>query len=159
MFLNDGSRGISTGVFQRQSIKFSLHRINSLLDRLCLVFVCRGRYELGGLVLLCILGSNLGGVGPDTGLPGGPKKGVRSRPGAARTILLFVPLVIGPLCNVQRESASVRVCCLLVLNPGTSKLQWMRQPRKSERATKRGMGSEILKQSHSTVGLSAAILR
>ena len=33
-----------------------------LCDRLCLVLVCRGRYGLG--VLLFILGSSLGGVGP-----------------------------------------------------------------------------------------------
>ena len=34
-----------------------------LCDRLCLVLVCRGRYGWGG-VLLFILGSSLGGVGP-----------------------------------------------------------------------------------------------
>jgi len=46
---------------------------------------------LGGEVLLFILGSNLGGVGPERGLRGGGRRGqggVRSRPGAARTILL-----------------------------------------------------------------------
>ena len=44
---------------------------------------------LGG-VLLFILGSNLGGVGPDRGLLGGGRRGgVRNAPGAARTILLF----------------------------------------------------------------------
>jgi hypothetical protein len=36
-----------------------------LCNRICLVLVCRGRYGLGGGVLLSILGSNLGGVGPD----------------------------------------------------------------------------------------------
>ena len=46
---------------------------------------------MGGLVLLFILGSNLGGVGPERGLRGGQEEGggVRSGPGAARTILLF----------------------------------------------------------------------
>ncbi len=32
--------------------------------------MCRGRYGLGGLVLHFILGSNLGGVGPERCLPG-----------------------------------------------------------------------------------------
>jgi hypothetical protein len=45
-------------------------------DRLCLVLVCRGRYGLGGVVLLFILGSNLGGVGPVRGPRGGGKRGV-----------------------------------------------------------------------------------
>ena len=42
------------------------------------------------VVLIFILGSNLGGVGPE-GVCGGGKEGVgvRSGPGAARTILLF----------------------------------------------------------------------
>ncbi len=49
---------------------------------------------LGGVVLLFIPGSNLGGVGPVKGLrgcTGGEEEGggVRSGPGAARTILLF----------------------------------------------------------------------
>jgi hypothetical protein len=44
----------------------------------------------GGGVLLFILGSNLGGVGPERGLRGGGEGGgVRSGPGAASTILLF----------------------------------------------------------------------
>jgi hypothetical protein len=45
--------------------------LEGLCDRQCPVLVCRGRYGLGGVVLLFILGSNLGGVGP-----GGRKKGV-----------------------------------------------------------------------------------
>ena len=59
---------------------------------------CRGRYGFGGVVLLLILGSNLGGVGP-LGVFGGEEEGggVRSGPGAARTILLFIPLVLGSL--------------------------------------------------------------
>ena len=61
-----------------------------LCDRLCPVVVCRGRYGLGGGVLLFILGSKLGGVGPERGLRGEEEGGgVRSGPGAARTILLF----------------------------------------------------------------------
>jgi hypothetical protein len=43
-----------------------------------------------GGVLLFILGSNLGGVGPERGLWGGGRRGgVRSGLGAARTILRF----------------------------------------------------------------------
>ena len=62
----------------------------SLCDRLCPVLVCRGRCGLRGGVLFFILGSNLGGVGPERGLRGGGRRGgVRSGPGAARTILLF----------------------------------------------------------------------
>ena len=50
----------------------------------------RQEIYLGGLVLLFILGSNLGGVGPERGLRGEEERGgVRSGPGAARTILLF----------------------------------------------------------------------
>jgi hypothetical protein len=54
------------------------------------VLFCRGRYGLGGVVLLFILGSNLGGVGP-VGVFGGEEEGggVRRGAGAARTILLF----------------------------------------------------------------------
>ena len=45
---------------------------------------------MGGGVLLFTLGSNLGGVGPERGLRGEKEGvGVRSGPGAARTILLF----------------------------------------------------------------------
>ena len=46
-----------------------------LCDRLCLVLVCRGRYGLGGVVLLFILGSNLVGVGLEV-VFGGEKKRV-----------------------------------------------------------------------------------
>ena len=61
-----------------------------MFGSLCLVFVCRGRYGLGGAVLLFILGSNLGGVGRERVLGGEEEGGgVRSRPGVARTILLF----------------------------------------------------------------------
>ena len=66
------------------------HRMG-LCDRLCLVLVCRGRYCLGGVfqkVLLFILESNLGGGGPVRGLREEEGGGVRSGPGAARTILL-----------------------------------------------------------------------
>ena len=56
-----------------------LPRINidtwGLCDRLSLVLVCRGRYGLGGGVLLYILGSSLGGVGPVRGLRGGGRGG------------------------------------------------------------------------------------
>ena len=59
-----------------------------LCGRLCLVLVCGGRYGLGGVVLLFILGSSLGRVGPVRGLRGGGRGGWCG-PGAARTILLF----------------------------------------------------------------------
>jgi hypothetical protein len=57
----------------------------------------RGSYGLGGGVLLFILGSNLGGVGLKRGLRGGGRRGgVRSGPGAARTILLFHIISVRP---------------------------------------------------------------
>jgi hypothetical protein len=46
--------------------------------------------KLLGNDIYIFLGSNLGGIGPDRGLRGGKEGGgVRSGPGAARTILLF----------------------------------------------------------------------
>jgi hypothetical protein len=50
-------------------LRCTLDGVFVMCDRLCLVLVCRGRYGLG-LVLLFILGSNLGGVGPVRGLRG-----------------------------------------------------------------------------------------
>ena len=51
----------------------------------------------GGAALLFILGSNLGGVGPGRGLRGEEEGGgMRSRPGAARTILLFHTISVRP---------------------------------------------------------------
>ena len=68
-----------------------------MFGSLCLVFVCRGRYGLGGAVLLFILGSNLGGVGRERVLGGEEEGGgVRSRPGVARTILLFHTISVRP---------------------------------------------------------------
>ncbi len=61
-----------TGVYQRW-FSSTLHIGWGLCDGVCLVLVCKGRYGLGGMVLLFILGSNLGGVAPVTGLRG--KKG------------------------------------------------------------------------------------
>ena len=50
----------------------------------------KGQVWFGGLVLLFILGSNFGGVGPERGLRGEEEGGgVRSGPGVARTILLL----------------------------------------------------------------------
>jgi hypothetical protein len=46
-----------------------------LCDSLCLVLLCGGRYGLGSVVLLFILGSSLGGVGPVRGLRGGGRGG------------------------------------------------------------------------------------
>jgi hypothetical protein len=67
--------------------------VPQLCDCLCLVLVCRdswGRHCLGGVFLLFILGSNLGGGGPVRGLRGESEGGgVRSGPGAARIILLL----------------------------------------------------------------------
>jgi hypothetical protein len=84
-----GESSIMTGIYQRWCSS-TLHIGWGLCDRVCLVLVCRGRYGLGGVFLLFILGSNLGGVGPVRGLLGGGRRvGVRSGPGAARTILLF----------------------------------------------------------------------
>jgi hypothetical protein len=56
-----------TGVYERWCSS-TLHIGWGLCDGLCLVLVCRGRYGLGGVVLLFILGSSLGGVGPVRGL-------------------------------------------------------------------------------------------
>jgi hypothetical protein len=53
----------------------TLHIGWGLCDRLCPVLVCSGRCGWGGGVLLCILGSNLGGVGPERGLRGGGRRG------------------------------------------------------------------------------------
>ena len=61
MFVNAGARLLCTS--------------DGVCDRLCPVLVGRGRYGLGGLVLLFILGSNLGGVGPERGLRGGGRRG------------------------------------------------------------------------------------
>jgi hypothetical protein len=69
-----GESSIMTGVYERWCSS-SLHIRWGLCDRLCLVLVCRGRYGLGGVVPLFILGSNLGGVGPVRGLRGGGRGG------------------------------------------------------------------------------------
>ena len=57
-----GESSIMTGVHQRRCSS-TLHIGWGLCDRVCLVLVCRGKYGLGVVVLLFILGSNLGGVG------------------------------------------------------------------------------------------------
>jgi hypothetical protein len=69
-----GELSIMTGVYECWCSS-TLHIGWGLCDRLCLVLVCRGRYGLGGLVLLFILGSNLGGVGQVRGLRGGGRRG------------------------------------------------------------------------------------
>ena len=62
MFINAGARLLCTS------------------DGVCVIvyvqFSSVGRYGLGGGVLLFILGSNLGGVGPERGLRGGGRGGV-----------------------------------------------------------------------------------
>ena len=70
-----GESNIMTGVYERWCSS-TLNIRWGLCDSLCLVLVCRGRYGLGGVVFLFILGSNLGGVGPERGLRGERKKGV-----------------------------------------------------------------------------------
>ena len=60
-----GESSIMTGVYERWCSS-TLHISWGLCDRLCPVLVCRGRYGLGVGVLLFILGSSLGGVGPDS---------------------------------------------------------------------------------------------
>jgi hypothetical protein len=60
-----GESGIMTGVNECW-FSSTLHIRWGLCDRLCLVLVYRGRYSWGGVVLLFILGSNLGGVGQVT---------------------------------------------------------------------------------------------
>jgi hypothetical protein len=69
-----GESSIMTGVYKRWCSS-TLHIGWGLCDSLCLVLVCRGRYGLGGVVLLYILGSNLGGVGQVRGLRGGGRGG------------------------------------------------------------------------------------
>jgi hypothetical protein len=69
-----GESNIMTGVYQRWCSS-TLHIGGGLFDRVCLVLVCRGRYGLEGVVLLFILGSNLGGVGPVRGLRRGGRRG------------------------------------------------------------------------------------
>ena len=84
MFINAGARLLCTSA-------------RDLSWGLCLVLVCRGRHGLGGAALVFILGSNLGGVGPGRGLRGKVEGvGVRSRPGVARTILLFHTISVRP---------------------------------------------------------------
>ena len=69
-----GESSITTGVHERWCSS-TLHIGWGLCDRLCLVLVCRGRYGLGGVVLLFILGLNLDRVGPEMGLLGGGRRG------------------------------------------------------------------------------------
>jgi hypothetical protein len=69
-----GESNIMTGVYEHWCSS-TLHIGWGLCDRLCLVLVCRGRYGLGGVFLLFILGSNLGGGGPVRGLRGGGRRG------------------------------------------------------------------------------------
>jgi hypothetical protein len=57
-----GELSIMTGVYDCWYLS-TLHIRWGLCDSLCLVLVCRGRYCLRGVVLLFILGLNLGGVG------------------------------------------------------------------------------------------------
>ena len=62
-----GESNIMTGVYQRWCS-------STLHIGWGLVLVCRGRYGLGGVFLLFILGSNLGGGVPVRGLRGGRRR-------------------------------------------------------------------------------------
>jgi len=89
-----------------------------LCDRLCLVLVCRGRYCLGGVfqkVLLFILESNLGGGGPVRGLREEEGGGVRSGPGAARTILLFYTINARPSKQPRMVGSTLGVCSFVLI--------------------------------------------
>ena len=78
-----GEWSIMTGVYQRWCSS-TLHIGWGLCDRVCLVLVCRGRDCLGEMVILFVLGSNLGGVGRVRGLRGGGRRGwCEEWPGAA----------------------------------------------------------------------------
>ena len=77
----DHDRCFSTlvlGAFRQVFFNANALRCINIGDGVCvivyvyaLVLVCRGRYGFGGVVLLFILGSNLGRAGPD----GGYRKG------------------------------------------------------------------------------------
>ena len=70
-----GESNIMTGVYKCWCSS-TLHIGWGLCNHLCLVLVCRGRYCLGGVFLLFILGSSLGGGGPVRGLRGGGRRGL-----------------------------------------------------------------------------------
>jgi hypothetical protein len=70
------SLALSRSLARARSLsRCSLTRQGVVLTDLCLVLVCRGRYGLGEGVLLFILGSSWGGVGPVRGLRGGGRGG------------------------------------------------------------------------------------
>ncbi len=69
-----GESSIMAGVYEHWCLS-TLHIRWGLCDRLRLVLVCRGRYCLGGVVLLFILGSNLVRIGQVRGLRGGGRGG------------------------------------------------------------------------------------
>ena len=90
MFINAGARLLCTS------------------DGVCVIvnvqFSSVGAGMVGG-VLLFILGSNLGGVGPDRGLRGEEEGGiVRSGQGAARTILLFQMMMMPFICSFRNKN-------------------------------------------------------
>ena len=104
-----GESSIMTGVYELWCSS-TLHIGWGLCDRVCLVLVCRGKYGLGVVVLLFILGSNLGGVGPVRGLRREEDVGgVRSGPGAARTILLFHIISARPSKQPRMVSTFLKV--------------------------------------------------
>jgi hypothetical protein len=71
-----GKSSIMTGVYQRWCSS-TLHIGWGLCDHVCLVLVCRGRYGLGGMVLLRLhSGIEFGRSRTGEGSSGGRKKGV-----------------------------------------------------------------------------------
>jgi hypothetical protein len=91
-----GELSIMTGVYQRWCSSNS-HIGWGLCDRLCLALVCRGRYCLGGWFFSSFW-DRIGAEWDRKGVFGGEEEGggVRSGPGAARTILLFHIISTGP---------------------------------------------------------------
>ena len=79
---------IMTGVYECWCSS-TLHIRWGVCDSLCLVLLCGGRYGLGGSSLHS--GIEFGRSRTGEGSSGGEEErgGVRSKPGAARTILLF----------------------------------------------------------------------
>ena len=88
----------------------TLHIRWGLCECLCLVLVCRGRYGLGKVFLLFILGPNLGRGGPVRGLRGEEEGGgVRSVTGAAGTILLFHTISARPSKQLRMVGSTLGV--------------------------------------------------
>jgi hypothetical protein len=131
-----GESNIMTGVYQRWCSS-TLHIGWGLCDLLCLVLVYRGRYCFLGVFLLFILESNSGGGGPVRGLRGEEEGGgVRSGPGAARTILLFHTISARPSKQPRMVGSTLGVFSfgLIFVSARTNKRHHHQGERKRERA-------------------------